>query len=152
MEQQSYNCIITANVTPNEAFNAINSVAKWWSENIDGSTENLNDVFTIHFGDAWTSYKIVEFVKDKKVVWLVTDCELTWLKDKKEWKDTKISFEISTVNNSTQINFTHIGLVPEVECYKDCFNGWNHFFKGSLFKLLTEGIGTPDKKKVNSAV
>ena len=82
MEQQSYNCIITANLTPNEAFNAINSVAKWWSENIDGSTENLNDVFTIHFGDAWTSYKIVEFVKDKKVVWLVTDCELTWLKDK----------------------------------------------------------------------
>jgi len=69
MDQQSYNCIITANVTPKEAFNAINSVAKWWSENIDGSTENLNDVFTIHFGDAWTSYKIVEFVKDKKVVW-----------------------------------------------------------------------------------
>lgn len=147
MEQQSYNCIITANVTPHEAFKAINSVSEWWTENIEGSIENLNDVFTIHFGNAWTTFKIVEFVKDKKVVWLVTDCDLTWLKDPIEWKDTQISFEISTVNDLTEINFTHVGLVPEIECYNDCKNGWDQYFKESFYNLLTEGKGTPILKE-----
>ena len=152
MEQQSYNCIIAANVTPHEAFNAINSVSEWWTENIEGSIENLNDVFTVHFGNAWTTFKIVEFVKDKNIVWLVTDCDLTWLKDPKEWKDTQISFEISTVNDLTEINLTHVGLVPEIECYNDCKNGWDQYFKESFYKLLTEGKGTPILKEDSKTV
>ena len=45
----------------------------------------------------------------------VTDCFLSWLKDKTEWTNTKMSFEISTENNLTIIHFTHIGLEPQVE-------------------------------------
>ncbi len=91
------------------------------------------------------THKIIEVVPDKKVVWQVTDCYLHWLKDKKEWKGTRMSFEVSTKNNSTQINFTHIGLVPEIECYDGCAKGWNQYVKESLFKLITEGKGLPDK-------
>ncbi|MCL6098032.1 MAG: SRPBCC domain-containing protein [Bacteroidetes bacterium] len=148
MKQQNYHCSITANITAKEAFQRITRVSEWWSENIEGNFEKLNDVFTIHFvfGDSFV-IKIVELVPDKKIVWLVTDCNLTWIKDKKEWKGTKISFEISTDNNSTQVNFTHIGLVPGIECYNGCVGGWNQYIKESLFKLLTEGKGEPDRKK-----
>ena len=66
------------------------------------------------------------------------------MKDKKEWKGTKMSFEISVQNNETQIHFTHIGLVPEVECFTDCTAGWRHYITKSLFKLLTEQEGLPD--------
>jgi hypothetical protein len=44
--------------------------------------------------------------------------------DKSEWKGTKIVFEISQKDNKTQLHFTHVGLVPEYECYDICRQGW----------------------------
>jgi len=117
MENQNYNAAFTVNQTAHEVFKSINSVSKWWMENVEGSSKNLNDVFTVDFGgDAFVTHKLIEVIPNKKVVWLVTDCYLPWFKDKTEWTNTKMSFEISTSNNRTQISFTHIGLVPEVEC------------------------------------
>jgi hypothetical protein len=58
-----------------------------------------------------------------------------------------MDFEISTVGDQTKINFTHIGLVPEIECYNMCVKGWDQYFKGSLYKLITEGKGQPQLKK-----
>lgn len=147
MNKKDYNATITANIPVREAFKYINRVSAWWSENLKGRSENLNDIFTVHFefGDTFT-IKIIEVVIDKKIVWLVTDCNLTWVKDSKEWKGTKMIFEISPENNSANISFTHVGLVPQIECYDGCVNGWDQYIKGSLFKLLTEGKGQPDKK------
>jgi mRNA degradation ribonuclease J1/J2 len=86
----------------------------------------LNALFKIHFSaDNFVTHKIVEFVPNKKVVWLVTDCYLEWLADKKEWNNTKMSFEILANGDQTQISFTQIGLVPEVECYDMCVKGWD---------------------------
>jgi hypothetical protein len=85
----------------------------------------------------------VEVIPNKKVVWLVTDSRLNFISDKQEWTNTKISFELTNHENKTQIYFTHIGLVPKVECYNSCVKGWDHYIKGSLFKLLTEGTGMP---------
>ncbi len=147
MENQNYNATIMVNQPANEVFKSINSVSKWWVENLEGDSHKLNDVFKIDFtGNNFVTHKIIEFVPNKKVVWLVTDCYLGWLKDKTEWTNTKMSFEISTKNNSTEISFTHIGLVPEVECYEMCIKGWNQYVKGSLFKLITEGKGAPQQK------
>jgi hypothetical protein len=148
MKKQDYTATIVVSKTPKEVFNSINSVSKWWSENLEGDSENLNGVFTIHFAaDVFVTHKLIEVIPNKKVVWLVTDCHLSWLKDKTEWTNTKMSFEIATKDNSTELNFTHIGLVPEVECYNDCVKGWDQYIKDSLFKLITEGKGEPQKKK-----
>jgi len=148
MEKQNYTATIEVKAPAEKAFTSVNNVSEWWAENLEGSSHKLNDVFTIHFsGNNFVTHKIVEFVPDKKVVWQVTDCYLEWLTDKKEWQNTKMSFEISTKDNSTQINFTHIGLVPEVECYNMCVKGWDQYVKGSLLKLITEGIGQPQTKK-----
>lgn len=147
ISKQDYRSSITANITPKEAFEIITRVSEWWTANLEGSSKKPGDIFTTRFGETFTTFKIVEAVPYKKIVWLVTDCHLHWLKDKKEWKGTKISFEILPKNNSTQINFTHIGLVPEVECFDDCKKGWDHYIKESLFKLITEGKGLPDRKK-----
>lgn len=136
MKKQDYNAIITISNTAQEAFKSINSVSKWWTE-IEGSSQKLNDIFTIHFGKTFITHKIAELVLDKKVVWHVTDSSV------EEWKDTKISFEISPKNNSTEINFTHIGIVPGLECYDSCVRGWNKFINESLFELITKGKGVP---------
>jgi hypothetical protein len=144
MKNQDYTAVITVNNSIQDTFKAINSVAKWWTDDLTGSSQKLNDEFSVQFGDIHrTSQKIIEFVPDRKVVWLVTASRLNFIKDKEEWKNTKISFELSGQGDKTQIHFTHIGLVPEVECFKSCSKGWDYYIKGSLFKLLTEGKGTP---------
>ncbi|MBC7888717.1 MAG: SRPBCC domain-containing protein [Ferruginibacter sp.] len=144
MNKQDYTVSITVNATAQKAFESINNVSKWWTENLEGSSQKLDDEFTVRFDDVHVSkQKLVEIIPDKKVVWLVTDSKLNFIEDEKEWTNTKISFEIMNQDNKTQINFTHFGLVPEVECYKDCSKGWDYYIKGSLFKLLNEGKGTP---------
>ena len=144
MEQQNYQSSISADFTPAEAFEAISHVNEWWVRNIEGSSENLNDVFIVRFpGETSVTFKVTESVPNEKIAWHVTDCYLPWLKDKTEWSGTTVVFEISPLGDQTQVTMTHVGLVPEVECYNGCEAGWNQYFKGSLFKLLTEHAGVP---------
>jgi hypothetical protein len=146
MATSDFNTAILVNQTPDEVFNAVTNVRGWWSENLEGSSQKLNDEFTVSFGETWITHKIVELEPGKKIVWLVTDCNKHWLKDKKEWKGTKMNWDISTTNGETQITFTHIGLINGLECYNGCEKAWNFYINESLFKLLTEGKGQPEKK------
>ena len=146
MKERHYHTSITVDATPQEAFNKINNVTKWWTEDLQGNTQNLDDEFTVRFGDVHVStQKLVEFVPGEKVVWLVTKSKLNFIKQQDEWNNTKIAFELTQQDNKTQINFTHIGLVPEVECYNGCTKGWDYYI-ASLYKLFTEGKGTPGSK------
>ncbi|SRR6266487_1902372 len=79
-------------------------------------------------------------IPDKKVVWLVTDSKLNWIKkDKYEWTNTRMVFEITTKGDKTVLHFTHEGLVPEKECYAMCEQGWNMVIKEWLFNFITDG-------------
>lgn len=91
-------------------------------------------------------FKIREVVPGKNVVWQVTDCNLHWINDKKEWKETSVVWEASPVNGATRVKMTHVGLVPGVECYANCKEGWDFSVGKSLWKLLNENIGLPDQK------
>jgi len=148
MKKQDYDISLTVDATAHEAFEGINNVTKWWTENLEGSSQKLNDEFTVRFGDVhYSKQKLIEVVPDKKVVWLVTDSQLNFLKDKQEWTNTKISFEISTQNDKTKVHFTHIGLVPGIECFDACSNAWSQYIQQSLWRLITTGKGQPDKKE-----
>jgi hypothetical protein len=138
MKKQDYAASITVNATAKEAFKAINNVSKWWTQDLEGNSQKLNDVFTVHFGETFITVEIVELIPGKKIGWHVIDCYKHWLKDKKEWKDTKMTWEISSKKDATQITFTHIGLIPGLECYNGCENAWGQYINGSLFKLLTK--------------
>lgn len=144
MKKQDYNTTITVNATAQKVYKNINNVSDWWSRSFEGHSKKLDDIFTVHFGETSITVKIVELIPNKKVVWHVIDCYKHWLKDKKEWKDTRMNWEISSEKNATQIHFTHIGLVPGVECYDGCEKAWDFYIKVSLFKLLSEGKGTPE--------
>jgi hypothetical protein len=96
MKNKDYNLSIYVNATPQEAFKSINSVSKWWTENLEGHSKELDDEFTVRFDDVHVStQKLIEVIPDKKVVWLVTDSKLNFVKNKQEWTNTKICFEIS---------------------------------------------------------
>ena len=148
MNNQDFNTTILVEQSPDEAFNAINNVRRWWSEEIEGGTNKLNDEFTYHYKDVHSCrMKLIEVIPGKKVVWLVMDNYFNFIKDKNEWKGTKIIFEISEHDNKTQIRFTHLGLVPEYECFDICSNAWSKYVQHSLFSLITTGKGEPNKKE-----
>jgi hypothetical protein len=151
MKKQDFTATILVKATANKAFKSINDVAAWWTENIEGPTEKLNDVFTIHWGEDFVKIKIAESIPEKRVVWDVIDCHLHWLADNKEWKGTQIVFDLSTEGDSARIQFTHVGLEPQVECYDMCVKGWTQYFTDSLAKLINEGKGLPQKKAVAAA-
>ena len=152
MKQQDYTVSIAVNATAKEAFESINNVSKWWTENLEGSSQKLGDEFIVRFGDVHLSkQKLVEVIPGKKVVWLVTDSKLNFLVDKQEWSGTRISFDIAENDNKTQIVFTHLGLIPQCECFDACTNAWNPYIQQSLWSLITTGKGQPTPKENKQA-
>jgi hypothetical protein len=132
--------------TPKEAFEAINNVRGWWSEEIEGGTDKLNDEFTYRYKDVHhCKMKLTEVIPDKRVVWLVLDNYFNFTKDQTEWTGTEITFEISRKGDKTEVHFTHLGLVPEYECFDVCSNSWGFYINGSLRSLITSGKGQPNK-------
>jgi hypothetical protein len=141
MKNHSYHISVEVNATPTEVFNSINNVSKWWIKNFNGGSTSLNDEFSVRVPDRhYSKHKLVEIVPDKKVVWLVTESKLDWLEiNKEEWTNTKMIFEIIPKGEKTMIDFTHVGLVPEQECYSRCSQGWEAIIMQRLYCLITEG-------------
>ena len=145
MSTQDFTTIIEVDHTPTDVFNAVTNVRGWWSEEIEGHTEKLNDEFRYHYNDVHScKMKLVEVVPGQKVVWLVLDNYFSFTQDKSEWIDTKVVFEIMQEDNKSILRFTHEGLVPEYECYSACVNGWSQYINHSLLSLITTGKGMPN--------
>jgi len=146
MENQNYTATIEVAKSPKDVFNHINDVSKWWATKefngtYEGQSTKLNDEFVVRFGDThYSKHKLVEVIPDEKVVWLVIDSKLNWIeKNKTEWTNTRMVFELTPKGDGTVLRFTHESLVPEQECYEKCQQGWNMLIKTSLFKSITEG-------------
>lgn len=151
MENKNFTTTIMVDKSQKEVFNAINNVRGWWSENIEGNTDELNSEFLYHYKDVHISkMKIVEFIPDKKVVWLILENQFNFTKDKNEWKGNKIIFEISEKDNHTQLQFTQVGLTPDYECYNVCHDAWTSYIQNSLKDLITTGKGKPNTKEDDS--
>ena len=147
MKNQDYTTTIMVDQTAKEVFDAINNVRGWWSEEIEGSTNKLNDDWTYHYEDVHRcKMKIVEVVPNKKIVWLVLDNYFKFTKDNSEWKGNKIIFEITEKDNKTHLQFTQVGLVPDYECYTVCEGAWTTYIQKSLRNLIETGKGQPNGK------
>ena len=148
MTTPDFTTTILVDQSPKEALAAIKNFRGWWSEAIEGGTDELNDEFTYHYKDIhYCKLKLVELVPDQRVVWLVLDNYFKFTKDKSEWIGTKLVFDISQKGGQTEIRFTHEGLVPQYECYEICREAWTDYITDSLFSLITTGKGQPNSKE-----
>ena len=144
---QDFSIILLVDDHPQDVFDAINNVRGWWSEEIEGKTDEIGQ-FEYHYQDVHRcTIEITDLVPGKKVVWHVLDNDFNFVKDKSEWKDTDIVFEIAKKGDKTEVRFTHVGLVPAYECYGVCSDAWSRYFNGSLRSLITTGKGQPNQKE-----
>jgi uncharacterized protein YndB with AHSA1/START domain len=59
------------------------------------------------------------------------------------WTEDCVVFRLAPEDEArTHLDFEHVGLVPALQCYGLCSDGWNHFL-GSLQRFVETGHGTP---------
>jgi hypothetical protein len=142
MDNQNFTTAIVVEQSPSEVFKAIGNPRAWWSEEIEGITDQPDAEWNYKFGDNHRSkMRVIEMIPAKKVVWLVEENYFKNAKDQTEWVGNKIIFEISRQGDKTQLIFTQIGLVPAYDCYKACDWAWTGFIQKSLYSLITTGKG-----------
>jgi hypothetical protein len=144
-ENQSFTTSITTDKSPHEVFEAVTNVRGWWSQTITGNTAALNDEFEFEVEDVhYSKQRLVEVIPDQRVVWLVTEANMTFIEDHDEWKGTKVIFDITSDGAKTKLTFTHEGLVPAIACYKACMPAWTQYIEHSLRQLIETGVGDPN--------
>jgi hypothetical protein len=147
---KDFTAVISVDQTPKEVFEAITNVRGWWSGEIDGPTDELGGEFTYRYQNLhYSKQKVTELVPGKRVAWLVLDSYLDFIEDKREWNGTRVTFDIATKGDKTEVRFTHAGLVPTGECYGACSNAWSGYIRDSLRSLITTGKGQPNPQEKN---
>lgn len=142
-QEKSFTVTIELNKSPELVFKGINDISKWWGgRDLTGNNIKLNDEFIInHPGAHYSKQRVVEIIPNKKVVWLVTDSTLNWLKkNQHEWTNTRLIFVLTSDDTKTSLHFTHEGLLPQLECYERVSQGWNTVIKDYLFNYIGKGI------------
>ncbi|WP_426592492.1 SRPBCC family protein [Cellulomonas sp. McL0617] len=148
----------TVDQTPEQAFAAINDVRGWWAgppaptePQIEGRTDALGEEFTYVVADLhYVKFRITELVPSTRVAWLALDSELTFIANRQEWDGTTVTFDVSERDGRTQVVFTHVGLVPEHECYDVCDDAWSSYVLGNLRRLIE--TGSKDANPADAAV
>jgi hypothetical protein len=137
----------TVDQTPEAAFKAITNVRGWWSENIEGATDELGE-FVFHNEPIHVSrIEVTDLVPGKRVAWRVLENSMSFVDDKREWIGNEMVFGIARNGDKTEVVFTQIGLVPDYECFDICSNAWGGYIRASLRSLIATGKGAPDPSK-----
>ncbi|GAA4092439.1 SRPBCC family protein [Nonomuraea soli] len=145
---QHYSTTFTVDRSPQETFESVTNVRGWWSEDIKGVTDQAGAVFFHHYKDVHRcTIQITDVSKGRRVAWRVLDNHFNFTADQSEWTGTEIVFEIAETDGGAEVRFTHVGLVPQHECYDVCSNAWSGYIDGSLRNLITTGKGQPNPKE-----
>lgn len=143
--RNGYTTSYTVAQSPAEVFSAILDVPAWWTGEVEGTAAVVGAEFSYrHPPQHYSRQRVTELEVARRVVWKVVASELSFVSEPAEWTGSEIIFEITPKPGGTELQFTHVGLLPDVECYDACSAGWIHYIGGSLHSLITTGAGLPD--------
>lgn len=139
-DQHSFTTRFAVNQSPQTVFEAICDPSSWWSGEISGSSHRPGDIFTYRYKDLhFSRQRVSELVPFKRIAWTVLEADLAFIADRREWTGTTITFDIAERAGQTEVVFSHLGLVPQVECFDTCVDAWTALIQGSLKKLIETG-------------
>lgn len=121
-----------------------NGLSGWWTEQCDVPAR-AGETIHVRFGRTYKELRIERLDPAREVRWRCTSAHIAKeeLTQKDEWVGTEIVFRLAPqADGRTRLDFEHIGLVPDFECYNLCSNGWQYFLR-SLQAFIATGRGTP---------
>lgn len=144
MTAQDYTTTIAVDRPATEVFDEVADPRRWWNTVLEGDTDAVGDEF-IHevSGVHRARIRVVEVAPGERLTWQVVENWFAFVEDETEWVDSRIHFELTEADGTTEIVFTHEGLTPRDACYDVCHDAWTGFIEGSLHDLLESGQGAP---------
>jgi len=122
-----------------DAIATLEGVHSWWTPNASGSTEPGHELELEFEGVDDQTMRVERSVRPSLVEW-------TCLRHSghPEWVGTTVRFELAEAgSDECELDFRHVGLVPELRCYEACERGWDYFLGVSLAGLVERGEGSP---------
>ena len=138
---KDYKATITTNKSIEIVYKAIaEEMSDWWTPMSNKFLKIGDQAKTDFGGESYWSFEATLLDNPRRIELVCHDAYRIHegLSDniRTEWLGTKLVFEIIEENEKTSIDFTHVGLVHELECYEVCKGGWDYFFLESLKKYI----------------
>jgi uncharacterized protein YndB with AHSA1/START domain len=134
-----------------EALTTQQGLRGWWTADCDAGT-GVGAQATFRFDGTFKVMRIERLLPDAEVCWKCVEAHIDapgLLTRTDEWTGTSIVFRLVPRSPSeTLLEFEHIGLVPQVECYEICTRGWQQFL-ASLKSYAETGKGAPHAKALS---
>ncbi|MDO5968553.1 hypothetical protein Q4Q35_01920 [Flavivirga aquimarina] len=135
-EEKNYTKEIITSASAVDVFSALSKeINLWWGE-VDKPVSKIGDIFTISFGEASWTFRIIEYVPNSKITW---ECIGGKPEFNAEWIGDILYWNIETFKNTTKVNFLQVGLTPNMNCYDICAPTWDKFIMISLKSFVETG-------------
>ncbi len=121
----------------------------WWTRDCEVPTQ-VGGRIRLRFGRTHKELRIAGLEPERAVRWRCIQAHIAapQLTRRDEWVGTEIGFRLAPLGSGgTRLDFEHLGLVPALECYGLCDQGWRHFLE-SLRRFAETGHGMPYEPKV----
>lgn len=133
---------ITVRAPCERVFDALTTPAGlrgWWTTRVSGSAISGGEVrFEFAGLDEYIVMHVDRATYPSAVRW--TCMAHTGLS---EWDGTTLMFDlVANASDTCELNFQHVGLTLQLDCYDDCKLGWEYFL-ASLAAYVEQGQGTP---------
>ena len=118
-------------------FKAITTPKDWWDDHIEGSAAEAGGEFHFDTDSQYAEFRVEEAEEGDRLVWHTESTGKE--KEDRDWDDTSLIFELSDSEEDqgeTQVTFTHRGMHPHEEGYKETVEAWRERLQDRLEPLI----------------
>ena len=134
---KDFSTTFTVPASRTAVFKAITTPKDWWDDHIEGSAAEAGGEFHFDTDQRYAEFRVEEAEEGDRLVWHTESTGKE--KEDRDWDDTSLIFELSDSEEEkgeTQVTFTHRGMHPHEEGYKEAVEAWRERIQDRLEPLI----------------
>lgn len=134
---KDFSTTFTVPASRTAVFKAITTPKDWWDDHIEGTAAKAGGEFHFDTDDQYAEFRVEEAEEGDRLVWHTESTGKE--KEDRDWDDTSLIFELSDSEEEkgeTQVTFTHRGMHPHEEGYKEAVEAWRERIQDRLEPLI----------------